>query len=223
MRGQLKGVDAVAKFFDLAETVDLMIRENRYTGEIENQKSGEAILYKIKNVDQLLIDIGKGSSGLIFKVKAKDGRIKNFETTVLQKKIPHLLLTFPDEEVAQKERKSFRANTNISTPLILVKREGELLPDDTMDLGNIENLSDGGCSITTGMKLQKGDIINFFLEVRPSKHETKNLDLHGIVRSVQKHATGKSLLGIQYTRFTNELKEDILAYMKRREDVKFIL
>lgn len=223
MRGRLRDLDSVAKFFDLAETVDLYIRENRYHGEIESQKRGEAILFKIINIDQRLIDIGQGTGGLIFKVKTKDGRIKSFETTVMRKKLPRLLLSFPEEEIEQKERKSFRANTYISTPLILVKREGDLLPDDTMDLGNIENISDGGCSISTGMKLQKGDVINFFIEVKPSKHETKNLDLHGIVRSVQKLDTGKHLMGIQYTRFEGEVKRELLAFMKRREDVKFIL
>ena len=212
----LQGYDKVAECLNLATRVDLLINENTYVGEIENMRQGEGIVYKIKNVDQQILDLPESSRGPKLRATLRNGDTRNFETRIVQKKFPHVVLTFPKEEMAQVERKYTRVHTNLSTPIILVKRSFDLLPDETTGMGNISNVSQGGCSIITYMKLQTGDIINFFMEVTPAAGEKKTLDLHGIIRSITKLDTGNVLLGVQYQRMPKDLQKEITDYMIRR-------
>jgi len=211
----LQGYDKVAECLNLATRVDLLIWENTYIGEIESLRQGEGIVFKIKNVDQHLLEIPEGSRGPRIRATLRNGDIRNFETRILVKKFPLVILAFPKEEIPKVERKYTRVHTNLSTPIILVKREFDLLPDVTTGMGTISNVSQGGCSIVTYMKLQQGDIINFFMEVNP-KGDKKTLDLHGAVRSVTKLDTGNNLLGVQYQRMPKDLQKEITEYMIRR-------
>lgn len=207
----------VAAFLNDVESVHLIVDEKKYTGEIEQWKLGEAIVFMVSNLDQELVNIPDGFSGVMIKAIGKKGVVRNYQTTIIQRKLPRLLLSFPKKEIARVQREHARFNANISTPLILEKRDHDMLPDDRNGLGTIENVSQGGCSITTQMAFIKGDTVNFFLPVKKG-NETKDLDLYGQVMNHEELDNGICRIGLKFVRLNEECKKEIADYMDRRMD-----
>ena len=207
----------VAACLNDSETVQLIIGENKYNGEIEQWKLGEAIVYKVANLDQEIVYIPEGFSGAIIKAFGKKGHIRNYETKIIKKKLPRVLLSFPAKEVERVQREHARLYANISTPLILEKREHDMLPDDRTGMGTIDNVSQGGCSIVTHMPLKPEDTVNFYLPVK-SESGSKDLDLYGKVMNVEKLDNGQIRTGMKYIRLGIDNEKEISDYMSRRLD-----
>lgn len=207
----------IAACLNDSKTVQLIIGETKYNGEIEQWKLGEAIVFRVSNLDRELVKIPDGFSNAIIKAVGKKNIIRNYKTTVIKKKLPRVLLSFPKKEVERIQREHARLHANISTPIILEKRENDMLPDDRTGMGTIENVSMGGCSVTTHMPLKKGDTVNFYLPVK-SGGETKDLDLYGHVMNLEKLDNDILRIGMKYIRLDMENQKEITEYMDRRLD-----
>jgi len=198
-----------------ADSVKIELDENIYSGSIERWKIGQFIVFRVNNIDSSLVSIPVGFSGLKLKVIAKSGAVRNFKTRILKKKMPLILLSFPKSEVEKVERMFERVYVQLDTPVILVKRIGDILPEETTHVGTITNISKGGCALSTQLTFHKGDRINFFMEVSTDIGKT-TLDLMGVVRGIQKYDNGTTSYGIEYYKLDRDMKREIFTFMERR-------
>ncbi|MDH5543523.1 MAG: PilZ domain-containing protein [Nitrospinota bacterium] len=208
-------MEFVAHCLHNAESVKIELDENLYSGTVERWKIGQFIVFKTSNIDNSLVGIPAGFSGLKLKVIGKSGAVRNFTTKILKKKLPLIMLSFPASEIEKVDREFERVYVQLDTPVILTKRIGDILPDETTHVGTITNISKGGCAISTQLGLHKGDKINFFMEVSSTSGK-KSLDLLGIVRGVQKYDNGTASYGIEYQKLNRETKNEIDTFMDRR-------
>jgi hypothetical protein len=217
---RIEGYDAVAACFNNAESVQVNVGVNRYFGKIERIVHGKAIVFRVNNLDNNLVKIPNGFSQVMFKIIGRDNIIWNFQTRLISKKLPRLLLLFPERETEKVERSHARVHTNISTPIILKKRVHDLLHSDNTGMGTIENISEGGCSISTQMDLEIRDTINFFMPVMADEI-TIDLELHGAVCNLDKVSGGAVRAGVKYLKMDRETEISLMAYMARRLRLHF--
>jgi len=230
----------IAMIFNLAESVHLEINGEKYEGELEEIKIGEHIVYRLGNVTAEIINLPLGTDKILFKVINSVGAIKTFQTSLMKKKLPRLMLSFPDREASKVIRTTQRVYTNIKTPVFYVKSKNTLLPPNRYGLGTLTNIGEGGCSITLNMDIGKEDRIDFFLEVNseevgsvkpkdsggkvarqkqkenPAVNKKKTLELSGIVKSKVELSEGVYNFGVQFVGLDRDTEKDISAYMKRR-------
>lgn len=217
---RIEGYDAVAACLDKAESAQVNVGTNRYDGKIERWVQGKAIVFCVNNLDDNIVKVPNGFSHVLFKVIGRDKTICNFPTRIISKKLPSLLLLFPKRETEKVERSHSMVHTNITTPIILKKRIHDLLHSDKNRMGTIENISEGGCSISTRLELQIGDIINFFMAVM-TDDKLVDLDLHGTVCNLDKPSGGSIRAGVRYLNLDRETDMTIKAYMvRRRKELK---
>ncbi len=237
--------ELMANNFHMADSVKLEVEGKIYAGRVDEIRIGEYIIFSVKNMDNRLVQLSTGLEKLSLKV-SRAGKLITYPTSLLNKKLPKLMLKFPEKEADKVLRSAQRAHLCIRTPLFHVKRKNMLMKDDNYGLGTLTNMSEGGCSITINMDLQKEDRIDFFLEVNSEKlaiskadgiadagtsaddrkrlmemegiatSEKKLLELSGIVRSTKEQSPGVYNLGVQFVSLDNDTVEEITAYMKRR-------
>ncbi len=221
----------IEKVFSSAESIQIELNGKKYSGEIHSQKVGEYVVFKVDNVDDALTKFTIGYESVSFKL-IDNGKMRSFPSRVTRKKLPLLLLKYPFKEAEQVEREYERRNLKIDTPVIILKRENEMVPPEDTGMGTIVNISEGGCGINTSLDIRKGDRVNFYLEVFSHVHkididrgdetdastgsEGKMLDLKGVVVNIRELTDGMASAGLKFYKLGGGIKNDIRGYMKRR-------
>jgi hypothetical protein len=174
-------------------------------------KIGEFIVFRVKNPDDGLVRVPVDYEEIIFRVLTITGEVASFKTQLLNKNIPLLLLKFPETEIETFIRSHSRHHVKINTPIILVSREDVAPEKEVAGMGTLTNLSEGGCRISTALKLESGDKIRFFLNLTG----TGTRELIGIVRRVGKPSGGVTNYGIRFTGLNIRNMRELEDFMKR--------
>lgn len=219
MSEEISGYAKVAQYFSQAVSVDIQILGKFYEGSVEKLVERKAILYKVKNVDQALIQFPESLSSIIIKVKASDNSVRSFETKVIKKKLPHLVLILPEAEITRIQREHERIGVEIATTVTLLKRVGDYLPKVNTGEGKIVNLSEGGCAIVTLLDLAIGDKLNYTLEVIVNSGDKKILEPTGMVKSIFKISDMAKKVCIQHVRLGATLERDLKGHLAIRRQV----
>jgi len=219
MTESISGFTKVAQYFQNASSVDIQVLGKFYQGSVEKLVERKAILYKVKNVDQSLIQFPEALASVILKVKGKDDSVRSFETKVVKKKLPHLVLLLPEAEVARIEREHERVMVEIPTTITLLKRVGDYLPKMNSAEGKIVNLSEGGCAIVSPLDLAIGDKINYTLEVIIHSGDKKLLEPTGMVKSMFKVGEINKKACIQHIKLGAILERELKGHLAIRRQV----
>lgn len=198
-----------------AVSIELAVDHQKYQGSIEKTIPGKAILFKIFHLKQELLNIPDGYEGVRILAHCENNRLRIYQTKVIKKKLPRFLLSFPGIEVEQKNRAHMRARTNIPTAITVLRRAYGLLPHEKKGAGKIENMSEGGCSISTHVPLETKDTVSFFLSLK-NGNSSISLDLHGNVMSIEKVENESVRAGIKFVDLQQKTEQLIMLFMARR-------
>lgn len=204
-----------ADCFETAESIELMVDHQKYQGSIEKTIPGKAILFKISNLKQELLNIPDGYDGIRIQAHCKNNMTRTYQTQLITKKLPRFLLSFPGMEIEQKKREHVRAQTDIPTTVTVLRRAYDILPHEKKGEGRIENISEGGCSISTHVPLATKDTVSFILSLKNGNSILK-LDLHGNVMCVEKLGNNYVRAGLKFVDLAQETEQLIKLFMARR-------
>ena len=203
----------IADLFNTASSVVIEFEGHQYNGEVSDMKIGEYILFRVKNVDDGLVRLPKDFDDILFRLISVKGEAKSYPTELINKNIPHLLLKFPEKEVAPFVRKAERQFMSIDAPVVLEERGIGDMPRITSGLGTVKDLSENGCSLFTGLGLESGDKVRLFLDI--SERGRKNVvDVAGIVRRAGKPGDIASEIGIEFVDVAPEVMDAIRRFIK---------
>lgn len=154
-----------------------------YKGDILDIKMGEYVLFRLAEPDEHIIHLPVNYDNCRIRTAVEKGQTYRFHTKLLQKKLPHVLLAFPDSELKGFARGSTRKFMVQTTPIIMKRKENVFIPQDRSGLGTINDVSKGGVRMTTSMPLDKGDKVQIFIDV-PTGQGHKKLVFPCVVRRV---------------------------------------
>jgi len=200
--------------FNNASSVTLEFHGYQYRGAVAEIKAGEYLGFRVKNVDDGLVRVPIGYDFILLRVLTIQGKIFVYRTQLRRKKIPLLLLDFPEYEVQTSIRVHDRYDVNMSAPIALTRRLGGLLSGSLTGLGTVTNVSKGGCCINTALKLERGDTIKCFLNLSNSEGG-QSVELTGDVKRVGKLAGRMVNCGVQFSYMTPMASERMKEFIKR--------
>lgn len=157
--------------------------EHKYRGDLLDSRLGEHILLRVRHADDGLVRIPVEYDLCRLRAIPENGKPISFKVKLLQKKIPHVLLSFPMEPEAEVVRKQTRRFMRVTTPVVLKRRDNVMVAFDRSGIGTILDISEKGVMIETALELEKGDRVNIFINVS-SGSEKKNLEMLCMVRRV---------------------------------------
>jgi len=201
----------IADAFNTAVTVSVEFHGHQYKGEIIEIKIGEFIAFRVKKPDDGLVRVPIDYDGITLRVLMMSGEVKSFNTRLLDKNIPLLLLRFPDKEMETFIRSHPRHHVNISTPIILESRDDVDLEKEVTGLGTITNLSEGGCQIVTSLRLERGDRVRIFLKIT----DTGSRDITGAVRRAIPYDNGVVSYGLRFIGVNIRTMRELEDFMRR--------
>ncbi len=158
--------------------------EHRYRGDLLDARLGEHILFRVRHADDGLVRIPVDYDLSYLRAIPENGKPVTFKVKLLQKKIPHLLLSFPMEPEPEVVRKQTRRFMRVTTPVVLKRRDNTMAAADRAGIGTILDISEKGVMLQTAFALEKGDRVTIFINVS-SGDEKKNLEMPCIVRRVE--------------------------------------
>ena len=201
----------IADAFNTAVTVSVEFHGHQYKGEIVEIKIGEFVAFKVKKPDDGLVRLPIDYDEITIRLLTMSGEVRSFNTRLLNKNIPLLLLQFPDKEMETFTRSHPRHHVNISTPIILESRNDVIMEQEVTGLGTITNLSEGGCQITSSFKLERGDVIKIFINIT----ETGSREITGTVRRVIPDPDGIVNYGLRFVGLNIRTMRELEEFMKR--------
>lgn len=201
----------IADAFNTAVTVSVEFHGHQYKGDIVEIKIGEFFAFRVKKPDDGLVRVPIDYDEITIRVLMISGEVKSFKTRLLNKNIPLLLLQFPDKEMETFIRSHPRHHVNISSPIILESREEVELEKEVTGLGTITNLSEGGCQITSSLKLQRGDRIKIFINMT----DTGAREMTGTVRRAVPDAAGVVTYGLRFVGLNIRTMRELEEFMRR--------
>lgn len=166
-----------------AKEIHLEFDEHRYRGDILDWRLGEYILFRVRHADDGLVRVPVDYDLCRLRAIPEKGKPVIFRIKLLQKKIPHLLISFPMEPEAEVVRKQARRFMRVTTPVVLKRKDNALAAADRTGIGTILDISEKGVMLETSLPLEKGDRVNIFINVS-SGGKKKNLEMLCIVRRV---------------------------------------
>ncbi|MBI5178594.1 MAG: PilZ domain-containing protein [Nitrospinae bacterium] len=193
--------------------------EHKYEAEIIEMRIGEYVLIKIKKPYQGLVNVPPKYEYCKLRVFSMQGPVNIFPVRLLQKKLPGVIISFPDKEEPGFVRGTKRLFIRMSTPIILRKRDNVLVPRDTTGMGIITDLSDGGCSLFSKVQLTKGDKVRVFVNLSHTK-EPRNVEMFSIVRRVSIAEDGQGDYGLEWLQATDQIKQDIKTFLSRHPSLQ---
>lgn len=207
-KGNLREIAAV---FNSAVVVSVEFHGYQYKGDIVEVKIGDFIAFKVKQPDDGLVRVPIDYDEITLRVLMTSGEVKSFNTKLLNKNIPLILLQFPDREKETFTRSHPRHHVNISTPIILESRENVILEKETTGLGTITNLSEGGCKISTSLKLERGDGVKIFIQLT----DMGSMEMTGTVRRAIPAPDGVINYGLRFVGLNIRTMRELEDFMKR--------
>lgn len=201
----------IADAFNTAVTVSVEFHGHQYKGDIAEIKIGEFIAFRVAKPDDGLVRVPIDYDEITLRVLMMSGEVKGFQTRLLNKNIPLLLLQFPEREMETFIRSHPRHHVNISTPIILESREDVELEDEITGLGTITNLSEGGCQIATSLKLERNDKIRIFINLTDSGAR----EISGVIRRAMPDADSLVNYGLRFTGLNIRTMRELEDFMKR--------
>lgn len=178
-----KLIDYSSGLFNNAKEIYFEFGEHRYRGDLLDWRLGEHVLLRIRHADDGLVRIPVDYDLCRLRAIPQKGKPVTFKVKLLQKKIPHLLLSFPMEPEAEVIRKQNRRFMRVTTPIVLKRRDNVMVTADRSGIGTILDISEKGVMLETALALEKGDRVNIFINVSTGG-EKKNLEMLCIVRRV---------------------------------------
>ncbi len=203
-----------ANVLNNAKTSFLEYDEHKYECDIVEMRLGEFIVLKVHKPDQGLVNVPLRYDFCKLRVFTVQGKVYIFPTSIVQKKIPLMVIAFPEKEEPGFVRTGKRLFVRQSTPIILRKKENLLVPRDATAVGTITDLSEGGCSVISRMPLTKGDKIRIFLNVSHEK-EARNVELFCIIRRAAPTPDGQVEYGLAWHEVSESVKADIKNFLTR--------
>ncbi len=206
-------IQEIAGVFNNAKAVMLELEGKKYSGEIEDVRIGEFVLFKVNNIDGTLVSAPPDFDGVVLNVEMLEGGNKRYPTRIVQKKLPQILLAFPKKEFEGVKRPP-RRFLNIETPLILKAKENSALTMDMTGIGTMSDLSEGGCAVVTATEMEEEDRLHMFLNLsEPGK--TMVFEVEAVVRRVIPQPDGINNYGVQFVSLDGAVVEAIKNFLKR--------
>lgn len=166
-----------------AKEIHLEFDDHRYRGDILDWRLGEYVLFRVRHADDGLVRIPVDYDLCHLRAIPENGKPVIFRVKLLQKKIPHLLISFPMEPEVEVVRKQARRFMRVTTPVVLKRKENVMAAADRPGIGTILDISEKGVMLQTSLPLEKGDRVTIFINVS-SGGKKKNLEMLCIVRRV---------------------------------------
>ena len=201
----------IANAFNTAVSISVQFHGHQYKGDIVEIKIGEFIAFKVKKPDDGLVRVPVDYDEITIRVLMMSGEVKSYQTRLLNKNIPLLLLKFPDKEMETFIRSHPRHHVNLSTPIILESRENVELENEETGLGAITNLSEGGCQVVSSLKLERGDKVKIFINMT----DTGAKEMACTVRRAIPDAKGVITYGLRFVGLNIRTMRELEEFMKR--------
>ncbi len=211
---KMKNHGRIMDVFNNAAFVTLEFHGHQYRGAVADIRAGEYLNFKVENIDDGLVRVPIGYDFILLRVFTIQGKLVVYRTQLKMKKIPLLLLDFPEHEVKTFIRIHNRYDVNMNTPIALTRRVNGLLFGNINGLGTITNVSQGGCAINTALRLEKEDTIKCFLDLSNSEGGM-SVALKGDVKRVGKTAGRTVNYGVQFADMTPPVSGRIKEFIKR--------
>lgn len=210
----MKDYGKIMDVLNNAASITLEFHGHQYRGAVAGVRAGEYLNFKVRNVDDGLVRVPVGYDFILLRVLTIKGKLVVYRTQLKRKKIPLLLLGFPEYEVQTSIRVHDRYDVNMKTPIELTRRVSGPLFGNLTGLGTIANVSHGGCSINTALKLERGDTIKCFLDLSNSEGAT-SVELTGDVKRVGGPEGRTMNYGVQFADVTPLISKRIKEFIKR--------
>lgn len=210
----MKDYSKIMDVFNNAASVALEFHGHQYRGSVAEIKAGEYLIFKVKNINDGLVRVPEGYDLILLRLLTTKGEVFTYRTQLKKKKIPLLLLKFPEGEAKTSMRAHRRYCVNMNTPIVLSRRVSGPLPRNLTGLGTIINVSEGGCAVNTALKLEKEDTIKLFFNLSDSTGD-KSVELTGDVKRVGEPVGRMVNYGIQFTQLTSQISRQIKEFIKR--------
>ncbi len=186
-----------------ARVVFIEFKEKKYHGRLVDSKPGEKMVFIVPKVDSYLgSKVLRGTPVAIRVISAK-GTIVAFESELIEKKLPKLILKFPEKESDKYIRSTGRTFAKLRAKIVIKSCENQMIAEDVSAIGFIQNLSDNGCSLTSSVNLEISNILNLSITV-PVKGINKVFDLRGTIQRKKIEGDGKNNYGIEF--FDSDIK-----------------
>ncbi|HJN03142.1 MAG TPA: PilZ domain-containing protein [Nitrospinota bacterium] len=163
-------------------------------GRLVESKLGEKVVPK---VDSYLCSKVLRGDPIALRIISGEGTIVAFESELIEKKLPKLVLKFPEKESDKDLRTTGRTPAGLRAKIVAKSSENTVIPEDTSAVGTVQNLSDSGCSVTASVNLKMSDIVNFSITLSV-KYVNKVFDLRGAIRRKKTDEYGRNNSGIEF-------------------------
>ena len=161
----------------------LNVVEKNYQGTIMEFSEGESIMVRLSNPDMTLVHIMPDTE---CKVKFIDdnGIAYNISTILLKRKIPNIIIKYPDKFEGVSIRKYQRISTSYWAAILNEVNENGVVSLKPSGDGTIVDMSLGGCKLMTVLQYKIGSQIWLSFNYGDGDNQ---LTFKGIVRNM-KHA-----------------------------------
>lgn len=167
--------ESVTNLFKNAAIFFIEFKDKKYQGTLAESEPGKQIVFTISKPDTYLsMNVSEGDQ-VVLRLITNKGVLGAFESELIKKKLPQLIVKFPIKEDEKFIRTSRRTLTKINARIVRSK------PKKISDMGTIINISDTGCSFTTKAMLKREDEIELLILLLVKGVE-RNYRIHGTIR-----------------------------------------
>ncbi|HJP18140.1 MAG TPA: flagellar brake domain-containing protein [Nitrospinota bacterium] len=199
-----------------ARVIFIEFKEKKYPGRLVDSKLGEKMVFILPKVDSYLgMKVVTGDQVAI-RVISDKGAIVAFESELIEKKLPKLILKFPQEESNKFIRSTGRTPAKLRAKIIIKSSENAMIPADISTIGTVQNLSDCGCSVTASVNIEISVIVNLAITL-PVKGINKVFDLRGTIQRKKIEENEKNNYGIEFFDDDRRILNEIRKYFESQD------
>lgn len=202
----------VADAFNNAKKITLEFEKYVYESQVAEMRLGKFIILRLSKPDQGLVDIPTDFSGFKLRVFTPVGKVRTFPTKLVQRKLPFMVMLFPEKEEAGFERSGKRLFVKQTVLVVRRKKDNVLAYANAKGMGVLTDLSPGGCGVQSKLELMKGDKVVVYVNVSETK-TPENLELLAIVRRAGVADHGYGEFGMEWVGIPDDKKEKIRVYL----------
>jgi len=192
-----KAYESILNAVKSARVIFIEFKEKKYLGKLIDSKPGEKMVFIVPKVDSYLgLKVMNGDQVAI-RIISDKGAIIGFESELIEKKLPKLILKFPQEESDKFIRSTGRTPAKLRAKIIIKSSENSMIAEDISTIGAVQNLSDCGCSITASVNMEISVIVNLSI-ILPVKGINKAFDLRGTVQRKMIDKNEKNNYGVEF-------------------------
>tara|TARA_B100000315_G_scaffold122793_1_gene112738 strand:+ start:28943 stop:29599 length:657 start_codon:yes stop_codon:yes gene_type:complete len=202
-----------------ARIVFIVFKEKKYMGKLVEYKLGEKMVFIVPKVDSYLGSKVLSGDQVALRLISDKGTIVAFESELIAKKLPKLILKFPEKESDKHIRSTGRTSAILRAKIVAKSSENTMIPEDISAIGTIQNLSDSGCSVTASVNLKISDIVNLAITLS-LKGINKVFKLRGTVQRKKTEEDGKNNYGVEFYDSDRKIISIIRKFMESKNPLK---